>query len=256
MAQRIVAMMPQHHSYVEPFFGSGAVFFSKPAAPIETINDLDGDVVNFFRVLRAVPDSLAAEIALIPYSREIYDDAWVDFGDDPLGRAVRFAIRSKMGFAHKRHTKTGFKLDIGGRESAYALMAWNNMPQYILDAADRLKCTQIERRPAVEVIRKFNRPDVLIYADPPYLMETRGGRQYVHEMSDADHEELLDSLLNTQAMVMLSGYASPMYDHGLRHWHRTEWASRNQNKASRTEILWCNFEPLEEPSLQESLFQE
>ena len=243
LADRIVGMMPEHHSYLEPFFGSGAVFFTKPPASIETVNDLDGDVVNFFRILKICPDALSREVAMTPYAREVYDQAWEEFGSDPLERAARFAIRTKMGFAHKHHTKTGFKLDIGGREAAYALREWNSLPQYIVEAAARLKNTQIEKRPAVELIRKFNRPDTLIYADPPYLMETRGGRQYKHEMSRPDHEELLHELLRSKAFVMLSGYASGLYDDALQSWNRVEFSARNQNKDARTEVIWMNFQP-------------
>ena len=148
-----------------------------------------------------------------------------------------------MGFAHKRHTKTGFKLDIGGREAAYALREWNRLPQYIIEAASRLKNTQIENRPAVELIRKFNRPDVLIYADPPYLMDTRGGKQYNHEMSRQDHEELLHELVRSRASVILSGYASDLYDDALQSWNRVEFSARNLNKDARTEVVWMNFQP-------------
>ncbi len=242
LAQEIVALMPTHHSYLEPFFGTGAVFFNKPPSSIETINDLDGDVVNFFRVLRAEPERLAREIALTPYARDVFDDAFENKGDSDFERAYRFCIRSRMGHGFKTRTNTGFKIDVFGRESNYCVSQWNATPARLLEAVQRLKEVQIENRSAVDLIRRYNHDNVLIYADPPYLLQTRGGKLYQCEMSDTDHEELLEALLQHKGKVMLSGYRSGMYDSALRGWKSVEWKTRNQNAASRTEVLWCNFE--------------
>ena len=103
MAAQIVSLMPPHRSYLEPFFGSGAVLFNKPPSAIETVNDIDGDVVNFFRVLREQPDRLAEAISLTPYAREVFDDAHANRGTDDFDRAYRFAIRSKMGHGFKTY---------------------------------------------------------------------------------------------------------------------------------------------------------
>lgn len=242
LTQRIVALMPQHRTYLEPFFGTGAVFFCKPPSPIETINDLDGDVVNFFRVLRAEPERLVREIALTPYARDVFDDAHANKGIDDFDRAYRFAIRSRMGHGFKTCSKTGFKTDIHGRESAYCVHNWLATPPRLAEAAQRLREVQIEHRPAVDLIRRYNHDNVLIYADPPYLLQIRSGKQYQCEMSDADHEELLEALLRHRGAVMLSGYHSDMYDSALRGWSVAEWRSYNQNSDRRTEVLWCNFE--------------
>ncbi len=246
MAEEIAAMLPPHRTYLEPFFGSGAVFFTKAPSSIEIINDLDEDVTNLFRVIRLQPEPLMRRIELTPYSRDVFDDAWEDFGDTPFDRAARFLIRSKMGFGYKCHTKTGFKIDLTGREAGYAVREWNNVPDTIRAAANRLKDAYVENRPALDLIRKCNDPRAAIYCDPPYLMETRGGKQYNHEMTKQDHEELLHELLRSRACVILSGYPSDLYDDALKDWHRIERDSRNQNKERRTEVLWCNFEPEEE----------
>lgn len=242
MAKEIIALMPPHRSYLEPFFGSGAVLFNKPPSAIETVNDLDGDVINFFRVLREQPEKLAEMIYLTPYARDVFNDAHENRGDAPLDRAYRFAIRSKMGHGFKTYQKTGFKIDVYARERSYCVSCWNRLPGDILDAAQRLKGVQIEQQNALDLIRKFNHDNVLIYADPPYLLNTRGGKQYRHEMTEADHIELLDALKSHRGSVILSGYPSELYDRELHGWERITRKSYNQNSEQRTEVLWCNFE--------------
>lgn len=243
LAEEIIGLMPPHRSYVEPYFGSGAVFFRKARSPIETVNDLDGDVVNFFRVLRADPERMARTVRMIPFARAEYDDAWENPGTEEFDRAVRFLVRSKMAFGKRLNTKSGFKIDVAGREAGYACEQWNALPEEIRVCAQRLKDAQIENRPALDVIRRFNAEGVVMYLDPPYLTQTRTGRAYRHEMTDADHEELLQELLKTRARVILSGYASPMYDDALMDWHRRERRAYAQGGAARTEVIWCNFEP-------------
>lgn len=242
MAKEIVSLMPPHRSYLEPFFGSGAVLFNKPQSAIETVNDIDGDIVNFFRVLREQPDRLAKAISLTPYAREVFDDAHANRGTDAFDRAYRFAIRSKMGHGFKTNQKTGFKVDVYARERSYCVSCWNRLPADLLDAAIRLKSVQIENRPALDLIRRFNYENVLIYADPPYLLETRGGKMYRHEMTEQDHVDLLDALKQHKGSVIISGYPSEMYDRELTGWSRITRKSYNQNAEQRTEVLWCNFE--------------
>lgn len=242
MAKEIVSLMPPHRSYLEPFFGSGAVLFNKSPSAIETVNDIDGDITNFFKVLREQPQELAQAISLTPYARDVFNDAHENRGTGDLDRAYRFAIRSKMGHGFKTYQKTGFKIDVYARERAYCVGCWNRLPEDLLNAAGRLKDVQIENQPALDLIRKFNHDNVLIYADPPYLLETRGGKQYRFEMTEQDHVELLGALLQHKGPVILSGYASELYDRELRSWNRIGRKSYNQNSEQRTEILWCNFE--------------
>lgn len=246
-AKWIISYFPTHRSYLEPFFGSGGVFFNKPRSNIETINDLDGEVVNLFEWIRKDPELLAHAVRWTPYARAEYDRAFESqyIETDSLRRAVNFYIRMMMGHGFRTTgEKVGWKNDVCGRERAYAATYWAKTPEGIMAAAERLRGVQIENRPAVEVIRRFNSPKVLIYADPPYVLGTRRNRkQYRHEMSDVDHVELLEALSAHAGPVLISGYGSHLYDEALCGWNRVERKERTQVATERTEVLWMNFEP-------------
>jgi DNA adenine methylase len=253
LAKWIISHFPEHHSYLEPYFGSGAVLFNKPRSNIETVNDLDGDVVNLFDWIKRDPERLAHEIYYTPYARQVYKEAFASEPEDSLEKAVNFYVCLQMSHGFRTTgEKVGWKNDIQGRERAYAAKDWCNLPEKIMQAAERLRGVQIECMPAVELIRRFNSPKVLIYADPPYLLVTRHGRQYRHEMSDGDHEELLDALLDHTGPVLISGYDSPLYQERLRSWRREEAVSYSQIASRKTEVLWMNFEPEEQ---QEKMFE-
>lgn len=253
LANWVISHFPQHHSYLEPFFGSGAVLFTKPRSNIETVNDLDSDIVNLFRWIREEPEQLAHSIYWTPYAREIYDMAFEAqyIETDPLRRAADFCARMMQGHGFRTTgEKVGWKNDVQGRERAYAARAWADMPDIILQAAERLRGVQIEHCPAVELIQRFNFPNVLIYCDPPYLRSTRHmKRQYRHEMTDDDHIKLLDALKAHQGPALISGYASDMYDRELAGWHREVTTTTDQTSQVRQEVLWMNFEPTGQQSL-------
>lgn len=250
IAKWIISFFPEHHSYLEPFFGSGAVFFNKSRSNIETINDLDGNVINLFEWIKKDPERLAHEIYFTPYARQVYEDAFSVIPKDSFEQAVNFYIRLNMGHGFRTNgEKVGWKNDIQGRERAYASQDWVNLPEKIIQAAERLRGVQIENRPAIKLVQKFNFPNVLIYADPPYVLTTRHGKQYRCEMEDKDHEEILDVLLQHKGFVILSGYDNELYNSRLCGWHREETSCYSQVCVKKQEILWMNFEPEKQLSL-------
>lgn len=245
IAEWIISFFPDHHSYLEGFFGSGAVLFNKPRSNIETVNDLDGNVVNLFEWIKRDPEKLAHEIYFTPYARQVYEDAFARNPEDSLQKAVDFYIRLNMGHGFRTNgEKVGWKNDVQGRERAYAAQDWCNLPEKIIQAAERLRGVQIENRPAVELIKRFNYPNVLIYADPPYVLSTRHGKQYRHELDDKGQNDLLDVLLAHKGPVLLSGYDNELYNDRLKGWHRKETTCYSQVCSKKREILWMNFEPV------------
>ena len=250
LANWIIGHFPEHHSYLEPFFGSGAVLFSKPRSHIETVNDLDGDVVNLFEWIKKDPERLAYEIYWTPYARQVYEDAFAAVPEDSLQKAVSFYIRLNMGHGFRTSgEKVGWKNDVQGRERAYAAQDWCNLPKKIMQAAERLRGIQIEYRPAVEVIKRFNHEKVLIYCDPPYMLETRHGKQYRCEMDKKAHQELLEVLLQHKGSVLISGYDTELYQDMLSGWERREAYSYTQTREKKKEVLWMNFHPQKQITL-------
>lgn len=243
IAHWIIGQMPKHHSYLEPYFGGGAILFNKEPSRIETINDLDDDVINLFMVIREKREELIEKIVYTPYARAEYDNAFPENTEEltDVERAKNFLIRSGMGYGFRLCEKCGWKKDVYGREAAYAVRYWNDLPEVITNVAHRLKMVQIEHRPAVELIKAFNHDNVLIYADPPYVLSTRGRKQYRHEMTDQDHVELLEVLLQHTGPVMLSGYDNDIYNTYLEGWRKESIPARAEKSLPRVESLWMNY---------------
>lgn len=248
----IIEHFPKHHTYIEPYFGSGAVLFNKEQSAIESVNDLDDDVVNLFSCIRLDSAKLARLVALTPYSRKEYDLAFTQASDD-FDRAVKFLVRCWQGHGFRTNgPKVGWKNDVQGRENMYAAYNWYRLPEWIQGTVDRLKQVQIDCQPATKFIQRHKYKNVLIYADPPYLLSTRSAKQYKHEMSEQDHVELIEVLLEHPGPVVLSGYHSDLYEQLLRGWHKeTINGSAEYYGKSREEILWMNYEP---PVRQFSMF--
>lgn len=255
IANWIISFFPEHHSYLEPFFGSGGVLFNKKRSNIETINDLDGEVINLFECIKSDPERLAHDVFFTPYARMVYDEAFSKEAlSDSFKRAVRLLTRCNMGHGFRTTgERVGWKNDVVGRERAYAAKAWANLPDVIIETADRLREVQIECAPAVEVIARFNSPDVLIYCDPPYILSTRRGKQYHCEMTDNDHLELLDVLKKHKGPVLVSGYQSQLYDSELAGWHRETIETTDQLSQKKKEALWMNFSPMGQMTIFERM---
>ncbi len=251
MSSNIIELMPEHKIYIEPFFGSGAVFFNKTPSKNEIINDLDGEVVNLFRVIRNYAEELSNLICFTPYSREEYDNHFAD--DDPVERARMFLVRSNMARASMQSYSSGWRhagLLMSLKSKKHVLRLWNNLPQQILKAAIRLKDAEIENINAIELIKKYNHKDVLLYIDPPYLLSTRKQRYYNVEMTgEEEHSSLIDVLKKHKGSVMISGYESKLYNRALADWTKHEFVSIAEAGKKRTEIVWTNYSQYEQISM-------
>ena len=220
IAQWIIEHFPQGYEkmvYLEPFVGSGAVFFNKKPGAVETINDLDSDIVNLFDVLRNYPDELKRVLSLTPYSREEYDRSFEPC-DEPM--------------------------KIGG-----TACKWNGITETIDIAADRLRgsttnLVQIEHMDALRLIERYNTRDALIYLDPPYVRSARkSGALYKHEMNDQQQVRMLEIITQSKAKIILSGYRNELYDKWLSGWETDATMSQTTSTAMAEEVIWMNYRP-------------
>ncbi len=257
IAGQLAEFIPPHHSYVEPFFGSGALLFNKPSSAIKTINDLDRDVMNLFSCIQEDADQLARLIMTTPFSREIYDSAFEPEDSNPEAsredsyrKALVFLIKCWQGHGFRTNGyKVGWKNDVQGRERMYALWNWYRLPEWVMDIAERLRKVQIENRPALEVIERFNYSNVFQYWDPPYVWSTRNKKQYKYEMSDSDHEELLKKALQSKSKIMISGYELDLYNDYLKGWQKEYFKSSAEYSGTRQEVVWMNYEQYKQQSI-------
>ncbi|GGE47872.1 DNA methyltransferase [Pullulanibacillus camelliae] len=251
LANWIIEHMPHHEVYLEPYFGSGAVFFNKQPVKIETINDIDSRVVNLFRVIRDNPIDLARLVAFTPLSREEYRGSY-ETSPDPLEDARRFLIRCWQAIGAKTSDITGWRASISAN-SPNKTRQWSDLPEIILSVTDRLKSAQIENQDALQLIQRYNRENVLIYADPPYVRSTRTNRHYAFEMDEHGHMDLIEVLMDHEGPVLLSGYDNPLYQKYLSSWHVEERIVSAEAGAKKKECLWINPIAAEQMS-QLSLF--
>jgi DNA adenine methylase len=250
LAPWVIKHFPPHRLYVEAFGGAAGVLVQKDRAYAEVYNDLDGDIVNLFRVLRDPGQCvrLIDLLLLTPYARDEFESAY-EGTDEPIERARRTLVRAEMGFGSAGATKgrTGFRIDTR-RKYGTAQDLWARFPESLARVCERLTGVMIENRPAVDVIAQHDAPDTLFYLDPPYMMSTRyvgarHGRYYDCEMSNADHSELLELCSSVEGMVVLSGYATPEYSEALQGWSMASTEARisaARGTGLRTECLWLN----------------
>lgn len=249
----LLPLLPSCHHYCEPFAGSGAVLLNRQPSPIETYNDLDGEVCNFFRVLRDEKEKLVEAIGLTPFSREEFALACqLDPELSLLERARRFYVRARQvrtGLAQTASIGRWANCKNTSRAGMSGVISrWLGGVSMLPEIASRLIRVQIENRPAVHVIRLYDSPATLFYCDPPYIHETRGDtRAYGHEMTDAQHRALAAVLNAVTGKVAISNYPCPLMDelYPSGKWWKTVGPARTNHstKGKRIEALWTNYDP-------------
>ncbi|MGQ0541394.1 MAG: DNA adenine methylase [Blastocatellia bacterium] len=237
--------------FCDVFGGSAAVLINRKPAPLETYNDLDSELVTFFKVLRNNPDELVRQVGLTPFSREELIKACTqEKGLSDLERARRFYVRA-------RQTRTGLaQTSSEGRWAhcvltsragmAGAVSRWLGSVDCLPEIAQRLLRVQIENAPANEIIARYDDEKTLFYLDPPYVHESRGDKNaYENEMSNEDHIVLARTLSTIKGRAVISGYRTNLYDRLFADWHRIDAPERlcNSSKGFRQESLWANFKP-------------
>jgi len=239
IAKWIIQHFPAHRHYVEPFGGAANVLLVKEPSKLETYNDLNGDLVNFFQTLRDRPDDLVEKIKLTPWARDEFTACLVPT-DEPLERARRLFCRLWQSYqSNALLSKGNWRRHTHGRRSVL-----NDIkPQNLFDASERFLKVQIESRDAFRLMEDLDSADTLFYLDPPYVFSTRTVKKgYSHEMTDDDHRKFADAVHRLKGLVVISGYPSKIYEDLFesRGWKRTDKQAVTLSGSKRTESLWLS----------------
>lgn len=248
----LLPLLPHTHHFCEPFGGSAAVLINREPSPVETYNDIDREVVNFFRVLRDKKDELIEKIGLTPFSYEEFVRAIRERGNPSLSDVER----ARLFYIRARQTRTGLAQGATPGRWAHcrltsragmagAVSRWLGSVEDLALIAQRLLRVQIENRPAIGVIRRYDSPGTLFYCDPPYPHECRGDvHAYGFEMTDEEHRRLADVLHSVKGKVAISSYRCDLMDELYRDWYCIEAPAKNCHsvKTLRKEALWVNYD--------------
>jgi len=249
LAQWIISFFPDHRCYVEPYGGAASVLIRKPRAYAEIYNDLDGEIVNLFRVVRDDGDQLKRKLELTPFSRNEFVESY-EPSPDPIEQARRTICRAFMGFSSSSVTKqrhvtgrlknatTGFRSN-SNRSGTTPAHDWMNYPKKLHLIIERLQGVVIDNKSALDVMTQHDSPKTLHYVDPPYVPKTRDrGTDYKYEMTEDHHIEMIECLKQLTGMVIVSGYRSELYDRHFAQWHREDKHAFADGASPRTESLW------------------
>jgi DNA adenine methylase len=251
IASRIVATIPPHNAWVDAFCGSASITLAKKPAPIEVVNDLNGEIYNFFRQLRDNSAEMRRLLKLTPYAREELKQARVSDNElSGVERARRFYIAAMMainGCFGEAEGGFSFSNSYTRRGMEARVSRWNAMPEHLNLVADRLSRVRIENKDAIKLFAEFaNRPATLVYLDPPYLAERANGYDN-DQKSEAFHEKLLRTATKAKCMVLISGYQNDLYRDYLgprNGWRKrimkTTTRSNSGKDLDREEIIWFN----------------
>lgn len=248
----LLPLLPECQHYCEPFGGSAAVLLNRAPSPVETYNDVDGEVVNFFRVLREQKDALLEAIGLTPFSREEFELAISGSieGISDVERARRFFVRARQvrtGLAQTASSGRWANCLLTSRAGmAGAVSRWLGSVEGLAEIAQRLLRVQIENAPAIDVIKRYDSEQTLFYCDPPYPHASRGdSKAYAYEMTDDEHRALAAVLRSVKGKVALSSYQCDLMDELYGDWYRVSAPAKHAHsiKQLREETLWTNYEP-------------
>ena len=246
----LLPLLPKCDHYIEPFCGAASVLFNREISPAETINDTNGDIVNFFKVLRDDGDELIRRLELTPYARDEFVMA-LEPTVDAIEQARKFYIKVRQSFGGLINNLTEGRWGYDIKKSAFLPKRIVNAVDKLYAIANRLRLVQIENRPALDILKRYDHTNTLFYCDPPYTERGKGGNNVYacNEITNDDHRQLAEVLHNCKGKVAISGYSCALYNELYHDWHRHDrygnYMSFNNKQKSptnyRSESLWCNY---------------